>query len=389
MPPHTLHLYQKPAIGSGFIKRYQVFNYRHKIASVGWFDTASCDLVVTRAQAERWLDQNIGNRVAFYVDNPVEPIWEGLVSRVTYQVANITFTASLDQLKNRVVVQSANVTTAATTTAVDNTDSQAIYGIKEGVIDANIQYTGTGSQVPDNLRDHIITATAWPQISTAFGGGNAIVLSVEFVGFYHTLEWEKWAFATNSAVDASVAIDDVIENLANATTFLDNADRTLIETNAAFDQNKLSRNGQSAWQFMQAIQEAGDGSSTAWVMGVTPTGYGGVNTRRFYYRPANSDVEYTVRLGEGMRVRNLYGNIIKPWRVVPDRGVRLLDVLTGWSGIGDDPRESYLEVIDYDAETQSVAWQTSDNIELEGAFQLRRYFKAHSTRFGANVRPVG
>ena len=75
-----------------------------------------------------------------------------------------------------------------------------------------------------------------------------------------------------------------------------------------------------------------------------------------------------------------------PWRVLPDRGIRLQDVLVGWNGMGDDPREAYLEVIEYDAESQSVAWQTSDNINIEGAFQLRQYYKTHGSRFGAPPR---
>lgn len=385
MPPHFLNLYHKPAVSNTFIKRYPAYNYRHKIAAVGWFDTASCDLLIPRHEAEMWLDQYLGNRVAFYVDNPAEPIWEGLVNRITYQVANVTFTASLDKLYNRVQVQY-NTTTPGTTTATNNTDSQAVYGIKQGVVDAQIQYTSAGSTLPDALRDFLITAHAWPRISAAYGAGNMVLLSVEFVGFYHTLEWEIWANAAGTAAGASTVLSEVIAGLANGTTFFDNADTSAIATNAAFNQRRTSRNGQTAWEFMQAIQETGDGSGgNYYVMGIEPTDFN-AGDRRFYYRAANTAIEYTVRLTDGMKIRNLYGGYVQPWRVLPDRGIRLQDVLVGWNGLGDDPREAYIELVDYDAESQSVAWQTSDNIELEGAFQLRRMFKAHGERFGAPVR---
>ncbi len=386
MPQHFLNLHHKPAIGNTFIRWYPVYNYRHKIAAVGWFDTASCDLLISRHEAEVWLDQYLGNRVAFYVDNPAEPIWEGLVNRITYQVANVTFTASLDQLYNRVQVQysAAGGASFQTTAAVNDTGSQAAYGIKQGTIDANLTY---GANLPNALRDFTITAHAWPRISTVYSSGNAVLLSVEFVGFYHTLEWEIRADATSALVNANVIISNCISNLANGTTFLNNADTSLIQTNTGFTPNRLQRNGQTAWQVMQQVQEAGDGVSTYWVMGVTPTQFG-TSTRRFYYQPANTAIEYQVRLTDGMKIRNLYGGYVQPWRVVPDRGIRLQDVLTGWAGMGDDPREAYLEVIDYDAESQSVAWQTSDNIEIEGAFQLRRYHKAHGTRFGAAVHQI-
>lgn len=390
MPPHFLNLYQKPAIGTAHIRRYQAYNYRHKIAAVGWFDTASCDLLIPRADAERWLDQYLGNRVAFYVDNPAEPIWEGLVNRITYQVANVTFTASLDKLYNRVQINHSpgGANTPVNSTATNNTDSQAVYGIKQGVIDAKIQYTANGSTLPNALRDLVITQTAWPRISTTFGAGNMVLLSLELVGFYHTLEWEIYASATNTAAGASTIISEVVTNLANGTTFFDNADTSGIATNAAFNQNRISRNGQTAWQFMQAIQETGDGSGgNYYVMGIEPTSFN-AGDRRFYYRAANASVEYTVRLTDGMKIRNLYGGYVHPWRVVPDRGIRLQDVLVGWNGLGDDPREAYIELVEYDAESQSVSWTTSDNIEMEGAFQLRRMFKAHNERFGAPVRQV-
>lgn len=382
MPPHFLNLYHKPKIGTGFIRRYPVFNYRHKIASVGWFDTASCDLLISRQEAEIFLDQYLGNRVAFYVDNPAEPIWEGLVNRITYQVANVTFTASLDKLYNRVQVQWNSASTVNTTTADNNTDSQSIYGIKQGVVDANLTYNVA---LPNALSDQLIVTQAWPRISTAFGSGNAVLMSVEFVGFYHTLEWEIRADATNAQVNASVIVSNCISNLANGTTFFDNSDTSLITTNSAFTPNRLQRNGLTAWQVLQSVQEAGDAAGTPWVMGITPTEFG-TNTRLFYYQAGNTAIEYTVRLTDGMKIRNLYGGYVSPWTVKPDRSIRLQDVLVGWNGLGDDPRESYIEVIEYDAESQSVAWQTSDNVELEGAMQLRRFFKAHGQRFGAPAR---
>lgn len=386
MPPHFLNLHQKPAIGNTFIRRYPVYNYRHKIAAVGWFDTASCDLLVSRAEAEMWLDQYLGNRVAFYVDNPAEPIWEGLVNRITYQVANITFTASLDKLYNRVQIQSSTGGTSQTSTADNNTDSQAIYGIKQGVIDAYIQHTGSGSGLPTALSDFLITQSAWPRISTTFGAGGTVLLSVEFVGFYHTLEWEIYANATATGAAASTIISEIVTNIANGTTFFDNADTGAISTNSGFNQSRLHRNGLTAWEAILQIQAAGDGSGgNLYIAGIEPTSFN-AGDRRFYYRAANTSVEYTVRLTDGMKIRNLYGGYVQPWRVLPDRRIRLQDVLVGWNGLGDDPRESYIEVVEYDAESQSVAWQTSDNIEMEGAFQLRKIFKAHGERFGAPVR---
>lgn len=71
IPTHTLHLYQKPKLGNGFIRRYPALQYTHKISAMGGFDTASCNIRLTVPEAEMALADWIGNRVAIFVDNPV------------------------------------------------------------------------------------------------------------------------------------------------------------------------------------------------------------------------------------------------------------------------------------------------------------------------------
>lgn len=391
MPVHTLTLYQKPAVGNSFIKRYTAFSYRHKIAAMGGFDTASCDLVVRRSEAEKWIDQHLGNRVAFYVDNPAEPIWEGVVSRILYQVGGITFTVSLDNLYNRTKVTYSlpNTTTVPQqTAAANNTQSQGVYGIKEGSIESfAVDALSAVATHRTALRDMILSMSAWPQVSTvANNGGGAVVLSLEFLGFYHTLDWESYTNATAGANQPNSNLNSIlIPGLANGTTFFDNSNVALIVSNSAYTGSPAERQGKTAWQKILEWTEPGDGTSR-WVAGITPTGFGGVAGRRFFYRPANLAVEYTVRLSDALRIRTLYGGLVKPWNVQPDRGIRLTDVLTGWGGLGDDPRTAYLETIDYDAERQQVSWASSDDISTEGAFNLRKLYKTYDKRVGPQVR---
>lgn len=390
MPVHTLNLYDKPKRGNTLFDRFVAYNYRHKIAGMGWFDTASCDLVLPRSQAEKWIDLYLGNRVAIFVDNPVDPIWEGFVSRIMFQIGGITFTASIDNLYNRTrVTYSAPATSTIPqqTAAADNTASQAVYGIKEGSLEGYTIDVASGvATEKTTLRDMRLAIAAWPQVSTVVGGGgNQTTLSIEMQGFYHTLEWETHQQAAASVNQPNTNIRTyVLPGLANGATFFDNTDFTLIDSNSGYTITGNERQGKTAWQKIQEYTEPGDGVNR-WIAGITPTSYGGGSTRKFYYQAANSNVEYTARLSDGLRVRNLYGDLVKPWTVRPDRGVRLTDVLTGWSGLGDDPRECYIEVIDYDAESQMVSWQSSDDITVEGSFQLRQFFKTQS-RFGAPLR---
>lgn len=383
--PHFIHVYNKPAVGSGFIARKQAFGYQHTIASMGWFDTANCQLAVTQKEGERAYESWVGNRVAVYVRNAAQPIWEGLISRITFEAGGVTFTRSLEEMFNRVKVTWKDTQTPATnqSTATNNTDSQAIYGIKEGSIDG-LSEQGTSTQRADSITDLLVALQAFPLSSMSEGGG-ANILRLEMLGFYHTLEWENLRSTSNTARNPHTYFNTtLLPGLANGTTFFDNTDFSQIDTNTAWSSPERSSMGETVWQQVQKFTEPGDGVDR-WIAGITPTG---VNTgeRLFYYRESNTTIEYTARVRDGMRIRNLYGGIVPPYLVRPDRGLRLTDVLVGWNSQGLDPRELYVSVVRYDGERQVATVQGADDISIDGAFRLRQLYKPYGVRFGAVPR---
>ena len=386
---HYMSLYHKPKLGTGFIRSYPVYGYKHRILATGGFDTAGCNLGLSQPDGEAFLRQYLGNRVAFFATNPVEPIWEGLISRIKVQVGSVTFTVSLDNLFNRTKVTYSNPasTTVPQQTAVaDDADSQAIYGIKEGSIEAYAMDVGSAVAThKTTLRDMLLSFSSWPRISTVIGASGGKGINIECVGFYHTLKWESYTSTVGGTSQPNTLIaSNMLPNLANGTTFFDNADTSLIVSNAAYTMSPNERQGKTFWQKIQEAAEPGDGTSQ-WVAGVTPTDPN-TGKRVVYYNQANTAIEYTARLADGLRIRNLYGRVLPPWDIRPDRGIRLLDAMLGWGDEGDDPREAYIESIDYDANSQRVRFASSDNIAAEGAFQLTRFFKLNGTPFGPPPR---
>lgn len=384
--PHTMKLYQKPAVGDGFVKRLNVYNYRHTISAVGGFDTASCDIAIrSRDEGQQFLDQYIGNRVAFYVDNPVEPIWEGFINRMTFDAGGVQYTISLDEMANRIVVlyttaatSPATTQSAAASATTKSTYSQSLYGIKEEQIDLGLMTNGTGATV---LRDTVLAQKALPKSSILPSSGGGGMLHIEFLGFYHTLKWENYRDnATASAPQIGALVDTIITGLLNGTTFFDNADTSLTIANTSTINQQVAK-GESAWDILSKLQEMGN-TTSYFVIGITPTDYR-TGTRRFYYQVASTDIVYTARQADGLRIRNLYGQLVPPWTVRPNAGVRVSDMLIGWDGIGDNPTETYITKIDYDANQQSVIYSGDDDISAEGAFNFRRWNKAQGKRFGA------
>lgn len=379
IPTHWLHIYQRPKQGDDFITRLPIHNYRHTLLAVGGDDTANGDLVIKPSQTQNALEGWVGARVSVYVDNPAQPIFEGLISRIMVDVGGVIVSRSLDEMFNRAVVIWTNIGVGTTTTAAHNeTDSQAVYGIKHGTIDGFAK-RGVATLQMNAIRELVIDQTGWP-LTTVTQGALKGNVRVELKGFYHTIVWDDYYNGGAAAINPSTLVQRVVTALTNGTTFVDNSDLTLIDTNAAYTVQEQESFGKTAWQVIESVVGGGDGSNY-WVAGVTRTDPV-LDTRRVYYRQANSAVEYTTRAADALRVRNVYGGLVRPWTVRPDRAIRIQDILPAWSARGLDPRETYIEKVRYDANKQQVTWANADDLHMQGAFQEQRYYKFNDTLFG-------
>lgn len=398
--PHYINIYPRPkeeatAVAAGIkiapFRRKLAYNYQHKIVSNGWFDTMSCNLATTRIEAENIFENWLGNRVSTIVDNPLEPCWEGLITRITLGYGDLTFSRSLDDMMNKAIVTYTNsgAVFALQTATTSDLASQAIYGIKQGSIEGKLNrgVAGTILVQMQTLRDTMLAFRAYPKTSVTSGQGSDVSLHIECQGFYYTLEWEEYTSAVAADQIASTVIGTALATLSNGTTFFNNVDLSKISANATFSKRTTSNDGLTYWQWLQNINEAGDGTSR-WIMGISPTNPS-TGKRALYYRAFNNVVGYTAYMRDGLRVRNVYGGLVRPWAVVPDTAIRVNDVLTGWNSVGDDPRTTYVDTISYDAEAQTVDWQGGDDPTIEGVFNLRNLYQNHNVRFGAPVRQVG
>lgn len=373
IPAHHIHIHQRPAQGSLFIKRYQAFNYQHTISAQGWFDTASCDISVRgTAEGQDLISNMLGSYVKIVVDNPIVPIWEGLINRITYNAGGATYTISLDEMANRVsVVYTGAANAAAETTIVNNTVSQAIYGIKQDQIEFGAD-PSAGSQ-RTVLGNTILAQRAFPQTAISQPMGQANTVHIELIGIFHTLEWVKFFTATSAASTAfGTNVGVVIGADPNGMTFYDNTDLTQISANAATV--KSQERASSYWERLQKIAEAGDGTNY-WIVGITPT-HPNTHTRVAYYRVFNTAVEYVAFQSDNLKPRNAFGKPIAPWLVVPNRVIRVNDLLVGFTNPGTfDPRQTWISSIQYDMNSQSVQWIGTDDTTAKGAFHMRRAFK--------------
>lgn len=393
IPVHQIHVFDKPKKGNQLIRAYAAGRYKHKISVLGGCDTASCNIMVSRAEAEYVYEQMVGNRVAIYVDNPAAPIWEGLINRITINLPGLVMTRGLDEMGNRINASYRTVNQTEVPivgAAVNNTVSQALYGIKEKTIRL-AQHTGAGGLTyPTALQNTALALTAYPLASAAPANASpTTIVEIEMIGFYRTLEWEKCnnvmpaggAFFMQAITPLTFSFISMNLNaMANAATFFNNADYTGISDNLTIYTTAASLSD-SMWRQFQMVAECGISGGTRWIIGVTQSDWY-TGARKLYYRAADTTTKYTVRVGDGGRIRTTAGALVRPWTVQPDGVLKLLDALVGWDGAGADPRNVYLVDITYDADSQRVTWESDDSIEMQGALQVRKVHTSTDMSYG-------
>jgi hypothetical protein len=418
---HYLHLYNRHKLqvvqGKKFHRQFKAINYKHRIDAQGWFDTMTTEIDVDLHDIWQIFDANHGwlmREVNAIVDNPVVPIWEGFISRITAELPNGTLTIGIENLANRVTIvyTSAGATTQSTQT--NDTTSIALYGSKTMTLEMGDNGSGgTGMQI--DLQSKTLAQNAYPKASFLRGSNPRIKITLECLGVYHTLKWDSYAVTntTSNLAWVVVAVFQITGYTApfdftgfNSSTmatgngsgvFYKDTDPATpsgapkyFTANTAFNTTCEKRRGQTHWDKILQVTEAGDGTND-YVVGIRPTD---PNTRERnpYYNPADVDVYYTTKaFGDG-KIRNRSGGVVDAWTVVPNRKIRINDILQGYNGVSSlpDPREIWIRAVDYDSSGRNgegdVQWITKDDPTLTGEFQINNYVRPTDRRFGADRR---
>lgn len=348
----------------------------------------------------------VGNIVQFFADaTPINPIFEGIITRITLRTGGITATRSTDEMTNSVDVVFYNTNSGATpktnqTSTVVSQDSIDVYGTKHGTFDAGIHYNSGNLSHKTVLRNTLRTLKAYPQISVSSNDrieGTIVEMEVKGLREY-AWNWQNYA-STDTTLKTAGATFEALTVRSDLALFPSNAGFIYatgaagsaavegVTANSAFDISQESRSGQTYWQFLQSLLEAGD-ASVQWVCGITRSNIFNA-TRYVYYKAASSTLKYTVRAYEDAgRVRNLAGVIVPGYLVEPDAGVYVTDLFANWQNPGNDPALSYIDEVQFDGETGRIQWASFDNLMMDGIFNSNRWFKRSGTLFGAQARQV-
>jgi hypothetical protein len=339
--PEALFLFNLESISSG---------WTHSISIDGGYTTAQLTLNVSDVDLSDWLESGIGRHIVAFGDAN-DRLWEGFVNQVEVRIGALVFTRGpLMDVANRVLVNYAPLTygpdgiavTGATTPTLlaDNTESQALFGILEGILSA-----GTCQESDAELyRDTYLAENGYPQQSKdiSIGGGSQASVTLSLLGYGAFLD--RFVY-TNSSVNFQTITNKIKAVLAadpNGFWF----DVTGVGENAYLTLEGVEDRQTMGGSIIQGLKELGDVNDLPWTFGIYAN-------RRPVYAAQETDYSYYQRLGDpSQRVRDANGNWIRPWNVVPGKWLFIEDLMVGYPRAGNprqEPRALYIEEVTYTA----------------------------------------
>lgn len=255
-------------------------------------------------------------------------IWNGYVRALKLQQGGLSRSKSIAEMANRVYYVYSSLDTSTNpptageqkTTTINDTTSQATYGIKTVTI--------SGGQVTDTAAG-VEAATALTELSRirideqmTFGQGTPPALSITCAGYAHMMNWFNYSqTGTSGTANISSVIAAILAADPNSVA---NTSATNIDTNTT--QAEQYFNGdRPAWNVIQDLAARGSAANNRWIAGI-------YENRKLTYKQAetvdtawnpDSDNKYlTYQKNPGDPADRIFdeaGREVEPWNVRPDR----------------------------------------------------------------------
>lgn len=332
MIPFNLIVYDRGAGGAP--STTAIDNLSRAAQSVEWtisdqfgFESASISFVGTPDDAPIWFAR-LGCGIAIFGPG-AERCWEGQLIEASVTLGQETHSRSLDGMYNRWTVRYTTVNGVSLAAAADdNTESTAIYGVKQSV--ASI--SGATSTAATNLQAQLLSAKAWPQrrpsseVSTNAGAGEMLI-TLTFAGWYSTLDWVLASRTDTTAESTTDQLADLIATsgvgIGATNAFLSTTEARIVAsgitdtrfieedtTYRAKIEGMLSQGNSSNQRLAWGVYEGRQFVNEVWA-GATP-----------------GTLHYVRWLGSGV-ITNPQGGMIDPWNIRPNRMYQVAELADG------------------------------------------------------------
>ncbi len=339
----------------------QIESYSHDIRAFGGFQSARMRINNSQNNIEDWIDRGgatgLGRHIVVY--NPAGVIiWEGFVNKINVALGGFSYSLGpFMEISNRVTVVYSTIDTSTTpptsgvrtrTTPVNDTDSQALYGIIEKIVSTGGAIDTEATRAGDSWLEERANPLTNSRDNVSGDAGPS--LSLDCLGYWHWFKLYVYnQVATSGDINLSQKIEDVINAQLNSIFSTDFKD---IATNT-FQVPDYDDKDRKVETILKQLQQLGDSSGNRYNIGVYAD-------RKVIYEPAPTIHELQRRLTGNEGITDRLSAEIDPWDVVAAKWIFYPDFLSGRippvtaATLRTDPRTTYIESVKFTA-----PWQVS------------------------------
>lgn len=324
-----------------------VKSYSHQIDAFGGYKTARISLAGNEQDIQHWADAGLSRHIETYSDDG-KLIWEGFVNSVTIGFGPLQLTIGpYVEICNRVYAKYSDFSTGAgvLTSTAENLTSQRSYGIRSRVISVG-QVSSTNA---DKIRDTYLNENMRPKISQSLGSASGVSIDLDCLGYADLLDFSYFN-ATGGTYTLREKIIDILDSEPNSVFSTDYSNLAVNTLSVATTES----DGKKGIDLIKELVNMGDDGTNARAI------FGVYSGRKARYEIDNQQVFYYQRLKDGATIRNVAGNIIPVYDILPGKWIKFLDFnpsLSSSVDTVDNPSYMFIE---------SVSFEAPDRISLTG-----------------------
>ena len=344
--------YRNPLYMTGINMAYtaptdSVKSYSHVISADYGFKSANFEISMTEEDVNDWIDYGLGKDIMVY-DGEGTNIWKGFVNKVSASIGDRTYSVGpLMDVANRVTLIYTPIIESATGglilgvtqeyPMVQNTDSQALYGIIEKVISGSNMFDSEAGLAANSYATEFGTPPKDESLSIL--QSNVPIVRIECLGYK---EWLN-AYAYNNTAITLTYFHTKIQSVVNADpNNIFSHDYSEMVNNLSLT-NDYEYENKTAYTIVDGITKMGDIAYNRWNVQV-------LENNMIYYKSIPNLLEYYHPIKQGVPYiySSAYAHIM-PWNVRPGKWLMYTDVNIGTmpTSILNSPLVKFVEEVTY------------------------------------------
>lgn len=333
----------------------EIAGYSHTLGREGYYIDAQVSLSLPRVELENWVAFGLGRDIKVH-DQSGNIVFRGYVDQIDGVLSQLAFKLGpLSEVVNRVYctyspqyVLPTQVTSSGQIElpGIQDTSSQALYGIWEDIIDAGkctINPT-TGYNEAAYAQALYLKEFKTPRFDWTTSNSGSVTINLGLKGYYTWFDAYLFQdrISTPTVITMTAHVTAVLA--ANVNTSVISASTTGIGTNAALVINKTT-GYQKAKDELQSVASAGDASNNPWWV------YLDEKNKLIYEAVPLTPYYQILVVSKKQLIQEMNNQTVNPWSIKPGKVVFLPDLMLSISGpprtLGEDIRLGIIDQVRY------------------------------------------